>query len=72
MAITFNEIKQYISRIVRVSICFENGYYDNYTLISDISEGKYEDLFVYGIGMIDVEFTLDGRPEIGARTGLKL
>lgn len=59
MAITFKEVKQYISRIVRVSICFENGSYDNYTLISDISEGKYEDLFVYGIGMIDVEFPLD-------------
>ena len=59
MAITFKEMKQYISRIVRVSICFENGSYDNYTLISDIPEGKYEDLYVYGIGMIDVEFPLD-------------
>lgn len=59
MAITFQEVRQYISRTVRVSICFEDGHYDNYTLISDIPEGRYENLYVYGIGMIDVEFPLD-------------
>ena len=34
-------------------------HYDNYTLVSDITEGKYDDFYVYGVGMIDVEFPLD-------------
>lgn len=59
MAIKFREIKKYISRVVRVSICFEDGHYDNYILPSDIPEGKYDDLYVFGIGMTDVEFPLD-------------
>ena len=59
MAITFGEIKPYISRLVRISICFTDGHYDNYTLISDIPNGKYDDLYVYGIGMVDVEFPMD-------------
>lgn len=59
MAITFKELKQYISRVVRISVCFTDGHYDNYTLVSDISEGKYDDFYIYGVGMIDVEFSLD-------------
>jgi len=59
MAITFKEIKQYISRVVRISICFTDGHYDNYTLVSDIPVGKYDNLYTYGIGMIDVEFPMD-------------
>lgn len=59
MAILFRELKPYLSRVVRLSICFLDGHYDNYTLLSDIPEGKYDDLYVYGIGMIDVEFPLD-------------
>lgn len=59
MAITFQEIRKYISRTARVSICFEDGHYYNYTLISDIPEGRYGNLSVYGVGMIDVEFPLD-------------
>lgn len=72
MAITFKEVKQYISRVVRVSICHEDGSYDNYTLISDIPEGKYEDLFVYGIGMADVEFPLDVYSKIAPNQPVKL
>lgn len=59
MAIQFKELKACISRVVRISICFLDGHYDNYTLISDIPEGKYDDLYIYGIGMIDVEFPRD-------------
>ncbi len=59
MAITFKELKQYISRVVRISVCFTDGHYDNYTLVSDIPEGKYDDFYIYGVGMIDVEFPLD-------------
>lgn len=59
VAITFGEIKQYVSRTVRVSVCFRDGKYDNYTMISDIADGQYDNLYVYGIGMADVEFPLD-------------
>lgn len=59
MAIKFGELKKYLSRVVRLSICFEDGHYDNFTMVSDIPDGKYDDLYVYGIGMVDVEFPLD-------------
>lgn len=49
MAITFRELKQYISRTVRVSICFRDGQYENYTMVSDISGEQYDDLYVHGI-----------------------
>ena len=59
MAITFEEIKQYLARNVRLSICFEDGHYHNYLIVSDIPDQKYERLYVYGIGMVDVEFPKD-------------
>ena len=54
MTIKFKELKQYIARTIPVSICFRDGHYDNYTLISDIPEGWYDDLYVYGIGIMAV------------------
>ena len=59
MAIKFGELKKYLSRVTRLSICFTSGHYDNYLLVSDIPEGKYDDMYVYGVGMTDVEFPLD-------------
>ena len=59
MAIQFKEIRQYLARNARLSICFEDGYYQDYLMISDIPTEKYKDLYVYGIGMIDVEFSKD-------------
>ena len=59
MAIRFQEIKKYIARNVCVSICFEEGYYHDYLMIGDILEEKYDNLYVYGIGMADVEFSRD-------------
>lgn len=59
MAIRFKEIKQYLARNIRLSICFEDGYYHDYLMISDIPDQKYDSLYVYGIGMIDVEFSRD-------------
>ena len=59
MAIKFKEIRKYISRVVRLSICFDDGSYDNYLLLSDIPEGMYDDMYVYGIGLTDVEFPMD-------------
>lgn len=48
-----------MARNVRMSICFEGGHYHNYLMVSDIPAEKYEDLYVYGVGMIDVEFSKD-------------
>ena len=60
MAITFKELRRHLSRTVRLSICFkEDMCYDNYLILSDIPEGKYDEMYVYGIGKIDVEFTKD-------------
>lgn len=59
MAIGFEEIRKYIARDVRISVCFEDGYYHNYLMISDIPEHKYDGLYVYGIGMVNVEFSRD-------------
>ena len=54
MAIQFKEIKKYIARNVRLSINHKDGYYENYLFMADIPEQKYDHLYVYGIGMIDV------------------
>lgn len=59
MAIKFKELRKYVSRVVRISICFDDGSYDNYHLISDIPDGKYDDMYVFGVGKVDVEFPKD-------------
>ena len=59
MILRFEEIKNYIARNVKVSICVEDGYYHDYLMISDIPKGKYDRLYVYGVGMADVEFSMD-------------
>ena len=55
----FEEIKKYIARNVKVSLCFHDGYYHDYLMISDIPKGKYDHLYVSGVGMADVEFSRD-------------
>ena len=59
MAIQFKEIRKYLARNARLSICFEDGCYYDYLMISDIPAEKYKDLYVYGIGMVNVEFSKD-------------
>ena len=55
----FEEIKKYIARNVKGSLCFHDGYYHDYLMISDIPKGKYDHLYVSGVGMADVEFSRD-------------
>ena len=59
MAIKFEELRKYIARNVRLSICFEDGYYHDYLMMSDIPEQKYAGFYIYGVGMVDVEFYRD-------------
>lgn len=52
----FKELRKYISRIDKVSICMlETSAYENYLLLKDVPD-SYDDFFVYGIGMIQSEF----------------
>lgn len=54
--IRFGTIRKYCSRIDRVSICMkEMLQYENYPFIKDVP-AVYDDLFLYGFGMIDSEF----------------
>lgn len=59
MAIQFKELRKYLARNIRLSICFEDGHYHDYLMISDIPAEKYNDLYLYGVGMADVEFSKD-------------
>lgn len=55
---TFGELREYLSRIDRYSICMlETGEYKNYVFLKTIPN-DYDNLFVYGIGMREVEFYL--------------
>lgn len=42
MAIKFEELRKYVARNVRLSICFEDGYYHDYLMMSDIPEPEGE------------------------------
>ena len=53
---TFGTLRKYISRIDRLSICMlETKEYSNYVFLKDVPD-RYDDLYVYGIGMIESEF----------------
>ena len=56
MDITFRELRNYLSRIDRLSICMlETLSYNNYIWLKDVPY-SYDDYYVYGIGMIESEF----------------
>lgn len=59
MNLEFKELRKYISSIDRISICMEETKrYENYRYIRDIPD-KYDQLYVYGIGMIESEFEIN-------------
>lgn len=42
MAIQFKEIRQYLARNARLSICFEDGYYQDYdVLMTEVANGFF-------------------------------
>lgn len=54
--LTLGMLRNYISRIDRVSICMkETLNYKNYSYMRDVPS-ELDELYVYGIGMIDSEF----------------
>lgn len=59
MNLKFREARKYISVINKVSICMvEDGSPTNYGAIGKVPE-DFDDMYVYGFGMIDSEFTKD-------------
>ena len=65
--ITFRELKPYISKIDRVSICNQDTLqYENYMFISDVPE-KYDHMYLYGIGRIQSEFPASQAPDVVAK-----
>lgn len=74
MSIKFKEIRPYISKIDRVSICMQETLsYNNYSCINQVPH-SYDECYLYGIGMIESEFEVefagmhdqDAGPDTGA------
>lgn len=54
--IRFGMIRKYCSRIDRVSVCMQETLrYENYLSIKDVP-ADYDNLYLYGFGIIDSEF----------------
>ena len=61
--ITFKDIRPYISKIDRVSICNKDTLqYENYQFISDVP-AKYDNLYLVGIGRKQCEFPASQAPD---------
>ena len=49
--ITFKEMRDYCCLFDRISVCiYETARYENYHDITEVPEGKYDDLYLYGFG----------------------
>lgn len=54
--ITFQELRDYLSRIDLLSICMQETLeYENFTCLEEVPD-TYDKYYVYGVGMIDSEF----------------
>lgn len=59
----FGELRKYVSKIDRVSICMkETLEYRNFQFVSQVPE-SYDELYVYGIGRIQSEFPAREAPD---------
>ena len=64
--IKFKDLRKYISVIDKISICDKESLkYENFLRIEKVPD-KYDDFYVYGIGLIESEFpeNLDGSGQI--------
>ena len=67
ISIKFKELKPFISHLERLSICMlETMQYENFIRIGDVPD-KYNEYYVYGIGMIDSEFYQISKYEYSAK-----
>lgn len=59
--ITFGELRCYISRLDRLSVCMlETMAYENFIRVKDVPD-TYDQYYIYGIGMIESEFYKAGK-----------
>ena len=69
MNLKFKELRKYLSRIDRLSICFkETLEYHNYHHIREVPD-TYDELYIYGIGRIKSEFDIEGELNIAETQG---
>ena len=55
--LTFGELRKYYDKLGRVSVCIkETLNYENFSRIAEVPD-RYNDMYVYGFGIIDSEFT---------------
>lgn len=60
-AITFGEIRPFVSRLDRISVCMrETRAYENFERIRDVPH-SYDEKYLRGFGMIESEFEEEGR-----------
>ena len=61
MNLKVKDLRNYVSRIDRISICLkETLSYENYSCMQEVPE-TYDDYYVYGIGIIDSEVRENGK-----------
>lgn len=64
--ITFKELRSYLSKLNRLSICIlETSCYENFLMLKDVPH-TYDGYYVYGIGMIESEFYKVGKCDYAA------
>ena len=49
MSFTFGEIKPYLARDMKLSVKMLKGGYTDYFMVSDIPQGKYDDMIIYSL-----------------------
>lgn len=68
----FGEFRKYVSKIDRISICMhETLDYENYQFIEMVPD-RYNEYYLYGVGIIESEFPLSEVPEMLAHMGKNL
>lgn len=69
MDIKFKDIREYISRLDRISVCIlERGIYFNYQYIERVS-ASFDECYLYRIGMIESEFNEEQELSLGKTEG---
>lgn len=69
--LTFKELRKYLSRIDRLSICNkETLQYKNYIYLEEVPT-DYDDMYVYGVGMINSEFFQVGESQYKAEGNIE-
>ena len=66
MAIKFEELRKYVARNVRLSICFEDGYYHDYLMMSDIPEQKYAGFYMWNFPEMSIWLCRNRKENVGA------